>query len=110
MSEKALLELVGKLKNLLPESIIITGHCLQYASVRGIDVSVALNYFLKTECEWQFSKEKGSEGKRVEAVKRLSKRRGLLGVFEVNAKTYLITVFKINTRKQKYSGLKSHER
>ena len=107
MSEKALREFVGKIKNSRLESIIVTQHCRQSAEERGIGVDNALEYFLNSECEWKFSRVAGVEGRRIEVLKRLSNRRGLCGVFEVNEKVYLITVYKMNTRKQKaYEGIK----
>lgn len=106
MSERVLSEVVKRIKGSKSEFIVVTHHCRQNALARGISVEETLDYFLNTECEWQFSKEKGVGGRRVEVLKRLSNRRGLLGIFEANEKVYLITVFKINTRKQKYFGIR----
>ena len=106
MSEKLLHLFVNKTKATALDSVEVTRHCLASARDRGIDVQQALDYFLNSECEWNFSEEKGEEGKRIEVLKRLSKRRGLFGVFEANGKVYLITLFKVNTRKQQYSGVR----
>ena len=105
VSEKLLRELVQKIRSTLINEIVITAYCREKSLERRLSAEDELSDFLAYNCVWRFSQHKGEKGRRIVAERPASKRKIVLGVFEVNAKVYFVNAYIINARKQKRIGI-----
>lgn|GEM_PF-4437034 len=100
MSEKILRELVQRIKTTDVTNIKITEYCNISASEGGLNAENELESILAQKCTWRFSQHKGEKGRRIEAIRKLSQRRAILGIFEINSQVHFINAYTLNTRVQ----------